>query len=115
SVARIGKLLVSVWSKHDFAGVHVHELAKEFSKARRDNYIGLCFMVPIPHTSIAVTQEEIAIQVGADNAGLLLSPPERLERPPVALTSKAGDHQVAISKRKSERCRKPADSLLDGV
>jgi hypothetical protein len=93
----------------------VHELAEEFSNAARDYSVGLCFVLPIPHTSIAVTQKEIAIQVSADNACLLLGPPRRLERSPVGFTNEARDYEIAISKRKGERRPEAADGLLDGV
>src|SRR5262245_40667297 len=93
----------------------VHEHAKEFSNAPRDNSIGLCFVLPIPHTSIAVTQKEVAIQVGTHNVRLLLPPPGSLERSPVGFTNEAGDHQIAISEREAERRPKSTKSLLDGV
>ena len=64
-----------------------HELTKEFSNALRDSSIDLRFVVPIPHTSIAVTKKKIAVQIGAYNARLLLGPPWSLEWPPVALTN----------------------------
>jgi hypothetical protein len=66
----------------------------------------------IPHTSIAVTQKEVAGKIGADNARLL---PSSLQRSPVGFTTEAGDDKIAISKGKGERGREAAESLLDGV
>jgi hypothetical protein len=70
----------------------LNQLAKEFSNAPRDYSVGLCFVLPIPHTSIAVAQEEIAIKVGTNNARLFLAPPRSLERSPVGFTNEARDY-----------------------
>jgi hypothetical protein len=80
---------------------------------RCDWRVGFCFVLPIPYTSIAVTQKEIAIHIGPDNARLFLAPP-RSSAVSSGFTNEARDYKIAIFKGKANGVarRRRASSMV---
>ena len=62
-------------------------------------------MVPVKHCSTGMPEEKVPIQVNADDAYLLATPPRRIKRPLVSVTDEQRNRHgpLAVAKRSSQR------------
>ena len=69
--------------------------------ASRNHDVCLSSVIPVTDRSIAMPEEEIAIQIRPNDANFFAAPPVSLKRPPIGITNKArnSDHPVAVPKR----------------
>ena len=72
-------------------------------------------MVPIAYRTIAVTQQEIAAEIRADDAGLLTTPPIRLQRPPVSRSDETGNLNLPLPIPKRAAMPKTLKRLVDRI
>ena len=54
-------------------------------------------MIPVPDGPITMPQEKVPIDISANNAYFLASPPRGLERPPVCRSDKACDFNLTVA------------------
>lgn len=75
-------------------------LQGEISDACGYDKVCLRLVVPVPHRTIAVTQEEVPVYISSYDARLLLAPPMCIQRPPIRLPKEQSDfYQPAVGER----------------
>src|SRR5262245_35745663 len=72
----------------------------EILDALCDDSVGSRLVIPVTNGSVTVTEQEIALEIGADDTHLFATPPIRLQWSPISLPNQAGQGDSALSAAK---------------